>query len=114
MAIDLLNRFTTAQVNKTAKIQGNVSVESESAQAARIIRSVYALRAGDSLQGELISAKGTDISLLLGETVTLNARLDRELSLVPGQMMNFTVNSNKHGKLSLTRFLQIRAWNRMR
>jgi len=102
MAIDLLNRFTTAQVNKTAKIQGNVSVESESAQAARIIRSVYALRAGDSLQGELISAKGTDISLLLGETVTLNARLDRELSLVPGQMMNFTVNSNKHGKLSLT------------
>ena len=102
MAIDLLNRFTTAQVNKSANVQGSISVVSDSTQAARIIRSIYALKAGDSLQGELISAKGADISLLLGELVTLNARLDKELSLVPGQMMSFTVNSNKHGKLSLT------------
>lgn len=102
MAIDLLNRFTTAKVNKTANVQGSSTAVSESAQAARIVRSVYALKAGDSLQGELISAKGTDISLLLGESVTLNAKLDKELALTPGQMMSFTVNSNKHGKLSLT------------
>ena len=102
MAIDLLNRFTTAQVNKTANVQGSQPVMSESAQAAQIVRSVYALKAGESLQGELISAKGTDISLLLGESVTLNAKLDKELSLTPGQMMSFTVNSNKHGKLSLS------------
>ncbi len=102
MAIDLLNRFGTTQVNNTTNVQGSTSAMTESAEAARIVRSVYALKAGDSLQGELISAKGTDISLLLGESVTLNARLDRELSLTPGQIMTFTVNSNKHGKLSLT------------
>lgn len=102
MAIDLLNRFAAKQVNTTANVQGNTPAVSESAEAARIVRSVYALKAGDSLQGELISAKGNEISLLLGESVTLSARLDRELSLTPGQIMTFTVNANNHGKLSLT------------
>ena len=102
MAIDLLNRFTASQVNNTANVQSSTPAASESALAAQIVRSVYALKAGDSLQGQLISANGADISLLLGESVTLNAKLDRELSLTPGQIMTFTVNSNKSGKLSLT------------
>ena len=102
MAIDLLNRFTTTQVNNTTNVQGSTPAVSESAEAARIVRSVYALKAGDSLQGELISVKGNEISLLLGESVTLSARLDKELSLTPGQIMTFTVNGNNHGKLSLT------------
>lgn len=102
MAIDLLNRFTASQVNNTSTVQGNSTASNESAIAAQIVRSVYALKAGDSLQGELVSAKGADITLLLGESVTLNAKLDRELSLTPGQIMTFTVNSNKSGKLSLT------------
>lgn len=102
MAIDLLNRFITKQVNTTTNVQGSTSAMSESAEAVKIIRSVYALKAGDSLQGELISVKGNEISLLLGEAVTLSARLDKELSLTPGQIMTFTVNGNNHGKLSLT------------
>ena len=102
MAIDLLNRFTSGQVNNTAVTQSGSSVVSESAEAARIVRSVYALRAGDTLRGELISAKGTDISLLLGDVVTLSAKLDKDLALTPGQLMSFTVNSNKNGKLSLS------------
>jgi len=102
MAIDLLNRFTTTQVNNTTNVQGTASATPESAEAARIIRSVYALKAGDSLQGELVSVKGTDISLLLGESVMLNAKLNKELAFTPGQLMTFTVNSNKHGKLSLS------------
>ena len=101
MAIDLLNRFTSAQVNTAANVQSNSSAATESELAARIVKSVYALKAGDSLQGELISAKGTDISLLLGDVVTLNAKLDKELSLTPGQIMTFSVNANRHGKLSL-------------
>ncbi len=102
MAIDLLNRFGTTQVNNTTNVQSTSAAVSESAEAARIVRSVYALKAGDSLQGELVSLKGADITLLLGENVTLNAKLDKELSLTTGQMMTFTVNSNKHGKLSLS------------
>lgn len=102
MAIDLLNRFTSGQVNKVSTSQSGSAPVSDSAEAARIVRSVYAMKAGDTLQGELISAKGMDISLLLGDVVTLNAKLDKELSLTPGQLMSFTVNSNKHGKLSLS------------
>lgn len=101
MAIDLLNRFTASQVNNVTISSGETSSQSSEAAAA-IVRSVYALKAGDSIQGELIFAKGTDISLLLGETVTLGAKLDKELSLTPGQIMTFTVNSNKNGKLSLS------------
>lgn len=102
MAIDLLNRFTSGQVNNVTSVKSGSVAVSDSAEAARIVRSIYAMKAGDTLQGELVSAKGTDISLLLGETVTLNAKLDKELSLTPGQLMSFTVNSNKNGKLSLS------------
>ena len=102
MAIDLLNRFTSGQVNNVMTTQSGSQTVSDSAEAARIVRSVYALKAGDTLQGELISAKGTDISLLLGDVVTLSAKLDKDLSLTPGQIMSFTVNSNKNGKLSLS------------
>ena len=102
MAIDLLNRFTGAKVNNVTTQQTGSQAATESVEAARIVRSVYAMKAGDTLQGELVSAKGTDITLLLGNTVTLSARLDKELSLTPGQLMSFTVNSNKGGKLSLS------------
>lgn len=102
MAIDLLNRFVSEQVNKVSTSQSGSAPITDSAEAARIVRSVYAMKAGDTLQGELLSIKGADISLLLGDVVTLNAKLDKELSLTPGQMMSFTVNSNKHGKLSLS------------
>lgn len=102
MAIDLLNRFASGQVNKVPTSHNGSAPVSDPAEAARIVRNVYAMKAGDTLQGELISAKGTDISLLLGDVVTLNAKLDKELSLTPGQLMSFTVNSNKHGKLSLS------------
>lgn len=102
MAIDLLNRFVSGQVNKVSTSQNGSAPVSDPAEAARIVRSVYAMKAGDTLQGELVSVKGTDISLLLGDVVTLNAKLDKELSLTPGQLMSFTVNSNKHGKLSLS------------
>lgn len=102
MAIDLLNRFTGAKVNNVTTQQTGSQAVAESVEAARIVRSVYAMKAGDTLQGELISAKGTDITLLLGNTVTLSARLDKELSLTPGQLMSFAVNSNKGGKLSLS------------
>ena len=102
MAIDLLNRLISGKVNNTVSTQSETPTMSDSAQIARIVRSVYALKAGDTLQGELLSAKGTDISLLLGKTVTLNAKLDKELTLTPGQMMSFSVNSNKNGKLSLS------------
>lgn len=102
MAIDLLNRFTSGQVNNVMTTQSGSPAVTESVEAARILRSVYALKAGDTLQGELVSAKGADISLLLGDMVTLSAKLDKELSLTPGQIMSFTVNSNKNGKLSLS------------
>ncbi len=103
MAIDLLNRFTSGQVNKTSVTQNNgVTVNIESAEAAKIIRSVYAMKAGDILRGELLSVKGMDISLLLGNAVTLSAKMDKELMMSPGKMMSFTVNSNQNGKLSLS------------
>lgn len=112
MAIDLLNRLTQAQMNttvskKTTEAQNDgmsrlIGLKNaDSATAARIIKTVLSLRPGDTLQGELLSTNGKDISLLLGNSVLLNAKMDKELMLNPGQKMSFTVNSNQNGKLSL-------------
>ena len=102
MAIDLLNRLTQAQMSSTVSKKTTEALKNaDSAVAAKILKSVLALRAGDSLQGELVSVKGKEISLLLGDSVLLNAKMDKELMLTPGQKMSFIVDSNQNGKLSL-------------
>lgn len=113
MAIDLLNRLTQAQMNTTiSKKTAEPSDSSlanrliglkntDSVTAARILKTVLSLRPGDTLQGELVSTNGKDISLLLGDSVLLNAKMEKELMLTPGQKMSFTVSSNHNGKLSL-------------
>lgn len=101
MAIDLLNRFTQAQVNKSVTTSGETVKTPESVEAARILNTVLSLKAGDVLRGELVSVNGRDISLLLGNTVTLGAKMEKELTLAPGQNMSFIVGSNNNGKLSL-------------
>lgn len=101
MAIDLLNRLTKTQTNTTVSQAAETSQNGESSEVAKILRSVYALKGGDVLRGELVSASGTDISLLLGDSVMLNAKMEKELALTPGQMMSFTVAKNQNGKLSL-------------
>ena len=76
MAIDLLNRLTQAQMNTTVSKQVVEAVKNaDSAEAARILNTVLSLKAGDTLQGELVSINGKDISLLLGNTVLLSAKM---------------------------------------
>lgn len=102
MAIDLLNRLTQAQMNTTVSKKNTEALQNaDSVTAARILKTVLSLRVGDTLQGELVSVNGKDISLLLGDSVLLNAKMDKELMLAPGQKMSFTVSSNHNGKLSL-------------
>lgn len=101
MAIDLLNRFTQTQVNTNTMQSTEMPKNVDSAVAARIMNTVLNMRAGDVLRGQLISANGKDISLLLGDSVLLSAKMEKELMLQPGQMMSFTVGSNQNGKLSL-------------
>lgn len=102
MAIDLLNRMTQAQMNTTVSKKTTEAIKNaDSVTAARILKTVLSLRPGDSLQGELVSANGKDISLLLGDSVLLNAKMEKELMLTPGQKMSFMVSSNQNGKLSL-------------
>ena len=100
MAIDLLNRLS-GQINKVQNKEVTVVANADNAEVARVLRSVYALKSGDTLQGELLSVNGNDLSLLLGNAVVLNAKTEKNLILQPGQMMNFTVSSNHNGKLSL-------------
>lgn len=102
MAIDLLNRLTQAQMNTTvSKNTAEAVKNADAAVATRILNTVLSLKAGSSLQGEIVSVNGRDISLLLGNSVTLNAKMDKELMLEPGQKMSFMVSSNQNGKLSL-------------
>ena len=44
MAIDLLNRFTSGQVNNVTSVKSGSVAVSDSAEAARIVRSIYALQ----------------------------------------------------------------------
>lgn len=102
MAIDLLNRLAQTQANtEVTKKAADAVKNADSVLAARILKTVLSLHPGDTLRGELVSANGKDISLLLEDTVLLNAKMDKELMLTLGQKMSFSVDSNQNGKLSL-------------
>lgn len=101
MAIDLLNRISEQLQKVHTETNTNSASGVSDAEAAKVLRAVYALKPGDALQGELLSINGNDISLLLGNAVTLNAKMDKNLMLQTGQMMNFLVSGNQNGKLSL-------------
>jgi len=103
MAIDLLNHLKGYPIN-TQNTAGQVEssvIRVESLEAQKILQAIRSLTPGQTLQGEIVQAKGNEIHLLLQNTLELQAQLDNSVNITPGKMMTFEVKSNQNGQLSL-------------
>ena len=105
MSFNLSNLFQLHGNNNTVSTQenGNISAPAgavnlnSSAMSAKLM----ALFPGQMIQGEVVSAQGSQVQLLLGNEMMLNATLDSQIGINIGQLMSFQVKSNTGSLLSL-------------
>jgi len=105
MSFNLSNLFQLHGNTNTVGTQGNGNVSvpanalnlNNSAMSAKLM----ALFPGQMIQGEVVSAQGSQVQLLLGNEMMLNATLDSQIGINIGQLMSFQVKSNTGSFLSL-------------
>lgn len=59
------------------------------------------LQPGDTFQGEIMSVNGQDVQLQLANGMYMAARLEGDVQLALGQLLNFQVQSNQNSKIIL-------------
>lgn len=89
----------TTQTNLTTGSDGSlVSQTTQSSNGTqntpKVEQQIQALVPGQTLQGEVVSKKGSEITLKLAGDMVLTARLERELNLELGKILTFQVKNN--------------------
>lgn len=59
------------------------------------------LKAGDTFQGEIMSVNGQDVQLQLANGQYMAAKLEAQMQLALGQILNFEVQSNQNNRIVL-------------
>lgn len=65
---------------------------------------VTQLQPGDTFQGEIVSVNGEDVQIQLANGQYMAAKLERDVQLALGQVMNLQVQSNKDNRVVLKLF----------
>lgn len=81
----------------TGNVSGTGSTGSASAQGVDVTQ----LQPGDTFQGEIISVNGEDVQIQLANGQYMAAKLERDVQLAIGQVMNLQVQSNKDNRVVL-------------
>jgi len=79
----------------TVNVTGNTS--STSAQGVDVSQ----LQPGDTFQGEIVSVNGEDVQIQLTNGDYMAAKLERDVQVAIGQLMNLQVQSNKDNRVVL-------------
>ena len=105
MSFNLSNLFQLRGNTNAAGTQGNgnvsVSAGTVNLNSSAMSAKLMALFPGQMIQGEVVSAQGSQVQLLLGNEMMLNATLDSQIGINIGQLMSFQVKSNTGSLLSL-------------
>jgi hypothetical protein len=80
---------------------GNVSVTGNTSSNSSQGVDVTQLQAGDTFKGEIASVNGEDVQILLTNGQYMSARLERDVQIALGQVLNLQVQSNKDNKIVL-------------
>ena len=101
MAIDLLHSFRSKGQNITQNNKADTARSIQTPANAQVLRAMHALKAGQTIQGEIISVKGDNVQLAIMKDVILDAKLAQSMNLTAGTNMTFQIKSNSGNNLSL-------------
>lgn len=67
----------------------------------RLQNEVRGLKAGQTIQGTVVGREGNSVQIELAQDFTINAKLDKSVSIALGQMLSFEVKANSNSFMSL-------------
>ncbi|MDE7479548.1 MAG: hypothetical protein K2M91_16700, partial [Lachnospiraceae bacterium] len=80
---------------------GNVGSTGSAASGSSQGVDISQLQPGDTFQGEIVSVNGEDVQIQLANGQYMAAKLERDVQLALGQVMNLQVQSNKDNRVVL-------------
>ena len=104
MAFDLtgfLGMRGNANINTYGNKDATVSAGNLNINNSPLSAKLLALLPGQMVQGEVVSIQGSQVQLLLGNEMLLNATLESQVGINAGQLMSFQVKSNSGALISL-------------
>lgn len=73
---------------------GEVVISQKNLNMLRLNRQIRSLAPGHTIQGEVISKKGSEVQIRLTDDFIISARLERDLSMEVGRLITFEVRNN--------------------
>lgn len=98
--MDSFHGFTSLQTGMGQQGLQNVTT-SHITQQVSSEAMLQQLQPGDTFQGEIMSVNGQEVQLQLANGMYMAARLEGEVQLALGQLLNFQVQSNQNSKIIL-------------
>ena len=87
-------------LEQSADIRNSQGVfDPASAEKAQVL--LRNLSSGDTITGQMIAREGDVVQLLLSDETVIQAKLDREMQMQPGQLITFTVKNTSNGNIAL-------------
>lgn len=93
--------YSGTQIGQGQGYAGTVGTTGGAASGSAQGVDVTQLQPGDTFQGEIVSVNGEDVQIQLANGQYMAAKLERDVQLALGQVMNLQVQSNKDNRVVL-------------
>ncbi len=93
---NLISYGTTAPVSDTSGVSSNAQAQLDKGMAA-----LKSMSPGETLQGEVVSVNGNDVTLKIADNAVITAKLEQSMNVAIGQKMMFEISNNSNGQVAL-------------
>lgn len=97
---NIFNKRDTKSVRAGESVRSSDSV-SKGERLMRLQNEVRSLKPGQTLQGTVVGRNGNSVQIELAQDFTINAKVDKSVSLALGQLMSFEIKANSSSFMSL-------------
>ena len=97
---NIFNKRDTKSVRAGEGVRSADSV-SKGERLMRLQNEVRSLKPGQTLQGTVVGRNGNSVQIELAQDFTINAKVDKSVSLALGQLMSFEIKANSSSFMSL-------------
>ena len=97
---NIFNKRDTKSVRAGEGVRSSDSV-SKGERLMRLQNEVRSLKPGQTLQGTVVGRNGNSVQIELAQDFTINAKVDKSVSLALGQLMSFEIKANSSSFMSL-------------
>lgn len=93
---NLISYGTTTPVSDTSGVSSSVQTQLDKGMAA-----LKSMSPGETLQGEVVSVNGNEVTLKIADNAVISAKLEQSMNVAVGQKMMFEISNNSNGQVAL-------------